>query len=209
MNGSSVVLADDHTMFLDVLVNLLGKEYDIVGIARDGSAMVRMVTSLKPDIVVADVSMPELSGIEAARLLRRDQIPTKILFLTMYAERPLVEEAFRAGASGYLLKTSSAEELVKAMQCVSCGGKYITPLCADLISGLVATRAQHHGDGTLTARQKEVLQLLASGKTMKEIGEVLNITTRTTESHKYEIMRTLGVKTTAELIRYALRVPRG
>jgi DNA-binding NarL/FixJ family response regulator len=206
MKRASILLADDHVMLLDALVKLLGQEFEVVGVAQDGGAMLEMARRLQPDIVLLDISMPQLNGIDAARILRKEANPAKILFLSMYSDQPLVEEAFRAGASGYLLKSSGTEELVKAIQCVARGGKYVTPFLGDLISTLLtAGPDQKCRAATLTSRQREVLRLLAEGLTMKEIGQLLNITTRTTESHKYEIMRNLGVKTTAELIRYAIR----
>ena len=207
MKRTRVLLADDHVMLLDALTSLLGQEFDVVGTARDGGAMVEMAGRLQPDIVVLDVLMPQVDGIDAARILHKDGSAAKILFLTMYADLPLVEEAFRAGASGYLLKSGATDELVKAIQCIARGGTYVTPLLGDLISSLVMAGPQQKcRQSNLTARQLEVLRLLAEGRTMKEIGETLNITARTTESHKYEIMRNLGMKTTAELIRYAIRI---
>jgi DNA-binding NarL/FixJ family response regulator len=207
MKRTRILLADDHSMLLDALSSLLGQEFDVVGAARDGGAMLEMVTRLHPDIVVMDISMPQFNGIDAARILRRQGNAAKILFLSMYADLPLVEEAFRTGASGYVLKTGGTDELVKAIQCISRGGTYVTPLLGDLISTLLTAGPQQKSRAaTLTSRQREVLQLLAQGRTMKEIGQLLHITTRTTESHKYEIMRNLGLKTTAELIRYALRI---
>jgi len=206
MKRTRILLADDHMMFLDALVNLLGQEFEIAGVARDGSSMLEMAASLQPDIVVVDISMPQLNGIAAVRLLREKASPAKILFLSMYADLPLVEEAFRAGACGYVLKTGGTDELVKAIQCIARGGTYVTPLLGEMISTLLLTGPQQKNRvATLTSRQREVLQLLAQGRTMREIGQALNITTRTTESHKYEIMRNLGIKTTAELIRYAVR----
>src|SRR5207247_3097238 len=206
MNRTRILLADDHRMLLDALVNLLAKEFDVVGVARDGGALVDMAEHLQPDIIVVDISMPEVDGIDAARILQKEGNRAKILFLSMYADLPLVEEAFRTGASGYMLKSGGVDELVKAIQCVSRGGTYVTPLLGDLISALLATGPQNCRTATLTPRQIEILRLLAEGRTMKEIGEMLNITRRTTESHKYEIMRNLGLKTTAELIRYAIRI---
>jgi DNA-binding NarL/FixJ family response regulator len=207
MKRTRILLADDHLLLLDALVSLLGQEFDVVGVARDGNTMLEMVTRLHPDIVVMDISMPQLNGIEAARALRKEANPPKILFLTMYADLPLVEEAFRTGAAGYVLKAGGTDELVKAIECVSRGETYVTPLLEDVLSTLLTMGAQHKcRTAVLTSRQHEVLRLLAEGRTMKEIGQLLNITTRTTESHKYEIMRNLGVKTTAELIRYAIRI---
>jgi DNA-binding NarL/FixJ family response regulator len=207
MKRTRILLADDHLMLLEALSSLLGRDFDVAGVVRDGGSIVETAKRLAPDIVVLDVSMPGLSGIEAARVLSKSPNPPKIVFLTMYADLPLVEEAFRDGASGYVLKGGGVDELVKALQCVARGGTYVTPLLGDLISTLISVGSQQKvRSASLTSRQREVLRLLAEGRTMKEIGQLLNITTRTTESHKYEIMRNLGVKTTAELIRYAIRV---
>jgi DNA-binding NarL/FixJ family response regulator len=208
MRRISVLLADDHVMFMDGLVHLVRQEFEIVGVARDGRAMVEMAKQTHPDVIVTDISMPHLNGIDAARILRKEVSSSKLLFLTMHADFPLVEEAFRAGASGYLLKLCGADEFMKAIQCIVKGATYITPLLAgDLISTLLTTGPQQVcRETTLTLRQREVLQLLAEGKTMKEVAGLLGISTRTAESHKYEIMRQLGVQTTAELIRYAVRI---
>lgn len=206
MKRTSLLLADDHLMLLNGLASLLGREFEIVGTANDGASMLEMARQHRPDVLVADVAMPQLSGIEAARALRSEALSTKIVFLSMHSDLPLVEEAFRAGANGYVLKSSGMEELVKAIQCVARGGTYVTPLLGDVISTLLVERPQQNRSRmTLTSRQLDVLRLLAVGKTMREIGEALSISTRTTESHKYEIMRNLGLKTTAELIRYAVR----
>src|SRR5262245_18102118 len=208
MNKTSVLLADDHVMLMDGLVHLVQQDFEIVGLARDGRAMVEMAKQSRPDVIVTDISMPHLNGIDAARILRKEAISAKLLFLTMHADLPLVEEAFRAGASGYILKLCAAEEFIKAIKCLAKGATYINPLLAgDLISTLLTTGPQDVArESTLTLRQREVLQLLAEGKTMKEVAAQLGISTRTAESHKYEIMRQLGVQTTAGLIRYAVRI---
>jgi len=208
MNRTRILLADDHIMLTDALVNLLAQEFDIVGVAHDGRSLLAMAKEERPDVIVTDISMPDLNGIDAARLLRKEVSSSKLLFLSMHSDLPLVEEAFRAGGLGYILKLCSAEELVKAIHCVARGGTYITPLLAgDLISTLLTVGPQQtSGETALTVRQREVLQLLAEGKTMKEVAARLGISTRTTESHKYEIMRQLGIQTTAELIRYAVRI---
>jgi len=206
MKRTSILLADDHLMFLDGLVRLLGREFDVVGSAYDGNAMLELAKQHHPDIIITDIAMPQLNGIDAVRVLRKEGISSKVVFLSMYADLPLIEEAFRVGASGYLLKSGSMDELVKAIQCVSRGGTYVTPLLGDVISTLLTVGPQQSNSrATLTSRQRDVLRLLTEAKTMKEIGQFLNISTRTTESHKYEIMRNLGIKTTAELIRYAVR----
>jgi DNA-binding NarL/FixJ family response regulator len=208
MSRTRIILADDHTILVDALANVIRQEFDIVGIANNGRAMVELANEKRPDVIVTDISMSDLNGIDAARILRRDGNPAKLLFLSMHSDLPLVEEAFRAGASGYLLKLCSPEELVKAILCVARGATYITPLLAgDLISTLLTVGAtEAPRESALTIRQREVLQLLAEGRTMKEVAQQLGISTRTTESHKYEIMRHLGIQTTAELIRYAVRI---
>lgn len=206
MKRTSILLADDHLMFLDGLVRLLGREFDVVGVAYDGNTMLDLAKQHHPEIIITDIAMPQLNGLDAIRLLRKEAIASRVLFLSMYADLPMIEEAFRVGASAYLLKSGSMEELVKAIQCVSRGGTYVTPLLGDVISTLLTAGPQQSSSrATLTSRQRDVLRLLTEGKTMKEIGQFLNISTRTTESHKYEIMRNLGIKTTAELIRYAVR----
>jgi len=205
MKRTRIFLVDDHVMLLDCLVSLLEKEFEVVGVAPHGGAMLEMAPRLQPDVVIMDIAMPELTGIDAARMLIKQAVPAKIVFLSMYADVTLIEEAFRVGASGYLLKSGSTDELIKAIQCISRGGSYVTPQVGDLIPTILTGDPQKHRAAVLTARQREVLQLLAQGRTMKEIGCALNISTRTTESHKYEIMRNLGLKTTAELIRYAVR----
>jgi DNA-binding NarL/FixJ family response regulator len=207
MNRTRLLLADDHVMLMDGLVHLLRQDFEIVGIAHDGRAMVELAKQHLPDVIVTDISMPHLNGIDAARILRKEVSSARLLFLSMHSDLPLIEEAFRAGASGYVPKLCSADEFVKAIQSVARGRIYIPPqLAGDLISTLLTAGIEEHRDTPLTLRQREVLQLLAEGKTMKEIGCVLNISTRTAESHKYEIMRQLGVQTTAALIRYAVQI---
>jgi len=208
MNRTRVLLADDHTMLLDGLATVVNKELNVVGVARNGRGMIEMAKQLRPDVIVTDISMPDLIGIDAVRILQKEAMTTRFLFLSMHADLPLVKEAFQAGASGYLLKVCSAEECVTAIQCVARGNTYITPLLAgDLVSTLLTVGPEETTrQATLTLRQREVLQLLAEGKTMKEVAASLSISTRTTESHKYEIMRQLGLRTTAELVRYAVRI---
>lgn len=207
MKRITVLLADDHDMLIDGLVHMLRRDFEVVGVARDGRTMIEMAKEKRPDVIVADISMPNLDGIDAARVLRQDVPSIKILFLTMHSDFPLVGEAFRAGASGFVLKTCDMSELVKAIHSIAKGSTYITSLLAvDLISILMTADAKEASrDTPLTSRQREVLQLLANGKTMKEAAALMGISTRTVESHKYEIMRQIGVKSTAALIRYAIR----
>jgi DNA-binding NarL/FixJ family response regulator len=209
MSRTSILLADDHVMLLDVLVRLLEQDFDVLGTARNGRSLINMARKKRPDVIVMDIAMPSLNGIDATRILRKEGCSANILFLTMHADLSLAEEAFRAGASGFLLKVCDAEEFVKAIQTVAKGETYITPLLAgDLISSLmtVGHRRSASPEIPLTMRQREVLQLLAEGKTMKETAALMGISARTAEAHKYEIMRVLGAQTNAALIRYAIRV---
>jgi len=201
-------MADDHTMLMDGLVPLVRQEFDIVGVASDGRAMLEMARQRRPHVIVSDISMPLLNGLDAARIILKELAATRLLFMTMHSDLPLAAEAFRVGASGYILKLCGADEFIKAIHCVAKGATYITPLLAgDLVSTLLAGKAPEAARETpLTLRQREVLQLLAEGKTMKEVATLLKISTRTAESHKYEIMRQLGAQTTADLIRYAVRM---
>jgi len=178
-----------------------------LGTARDGRSLIEMAKKMRPEVIIMDVAMPSLNGIDATRILQKEGCSAKILFLTMHADLPLVEEAIRAGASGFVLKICDQEEFVTAITSVARGITYITPLIAgDLVSSLMRVGpAGASGETPLTVRQREVLQLLAEGKTMKEAATLLGISTRTAESHKYEMMRVLGVQTTAALIRYAVR----
>jgi DNA-binding NarL/FixJ family response regulator len=207
MKRSTVLLADDHATFIDGLVHMLGRDFQVVGGACDGRTMIEMAKDKRPDVIVADISMPNLNGIDAARILRRDMPSIKILFLTMHSDFPLVEEAFRVGASGFVVKTCDMSELVKAIHAIAKGSTYITPqLAEDLISTLITTGPKKPSRGTLlTSRQHEVLQLVADGKTMKEAAALMGISARTAETHKYEVMRQLGLTSTAALIRYAIR----
>ena len=194
-------------MLMDGLVDMLGRHFEVVGVARDGRTMIEMAKEKRPHVIVSDISMPNLSGIDAARILRQDIPSIKILFLTMHSDLPLVGEAFRAGASGFVLKTCDTSELVKAINSIANGSTYITPLLAvDVISVLMTRDSKEPSRGPLTPRQREVVQLLAEGRTMKEAAALMGISTRTAESHKYEIMRQLGLNSTAALIRYAVRI---
>jgi DNA-binding NarL/FixJ family response regulator len=208
MSRTSVLLADDHGILLDGLVRLIHNDFDVLGTARDGRTLIEMAKEKRPDVIVMDISMPSLNGIDATRILRQEGCTARILLLTMHADLPLVEEAFRAGACGFVLKICDAAEFVKAVQCVARGTTYITPLLAgDLVSSLITAGPRAPSRETpLTGRQREVLQLLAEGKTMKEAAALMGISTRTAESHKYEIMRLLGVQNTAALVRYAIRI---
>jgi DNA-binding NarL/FixJ family response regulator len=208
MNKTSVLLAEDHTIVAEGLKSILEGEFDLIGIVPDGRSLVETAKQLKPDVIVTDISMPLLNGLDAARQIKREGLPAKIIFLTMHTDVPLATEAFRAGASGYLLKQSASQELITAIHEVVKGHAYVTPLITrDVLSFLMeVSHETEEQSAKLTPRQREVLQLIAEGRTMKEIASILDISTRTVEAHKYEMMQTLGVQTTAELIQYAIKI---
>ncbi len=207
MPKTRILLAEDHTLVAEGLQSLLKDSFDLLGVAPDGRALVEMAERLHPDVVVTDISMPLLNGLDAIRQILAKNPKIKIVVLTMHRDTHLAAEAFRAGASGYLLKVSPAEELIAAIREVAQGKGYVTTLLAkDLITLLMeAGSAPRAESSALTPRQREVLQLIAEGRTMKEVATVLNISPRTAESHKYEIMQSLGVRTTAELVQYAVK----
>lgn len=208
MKRARVLLADDHTIVAEGLASLLEDDFDLIGQVRDGRALVEAARKLRPDVIVSDISMPLLNGLDAVRQIRRAGLPSKLVILTMHADIHLATEAVRAGATGYVLKQSAGEELITAIREVLKGRTYITPLIAtDVIGTLVDERnAPARRPVSLTPRQREVLQLVAEGRTMKEIAGILGISTRTAESHKYQMMAALGVATTAELVQYAIRI---
>jgi DNA-binding NarL/FixJ family response regulator len=198
-----VLLADDHAIVTEGLATLLKDYFDLVGIVGNGSEMIDAARQLRPDVIVADIAMPVLSGLQALRQLKAAKNGAKVIFLTMHADPELATEAFRAGASGYVLKHSAGEELITAIREVLQGRIYLTPLITkDVITALTAPKPAVN----LTPRQREVLRLIAEGRRMKEIAAILDLSTRTVETHKYEMMRSLGVESTAELVRYAIQI---
>ena len=207
MQRARVLLGDDHTIILEGVRRILEPHFEVVGAVADGRALVASAQQLHPDVVVADISMPLLNGIDAARQLRKAHPEIKIIFLTMHPDPTYAAEAFRAGASGYVLKSSAAEELVTAIQEALRGRVYVTPLVAGDVMHQLMREPQTQEDlsFTLTQRQREVLQLVAEGRSAKEIADILKVSPRTVEFHKYRIMETLGLHTTAELTQYAIR----
>jgi len=205
MTVPRVLLADDHALLLGAFEKLLTGEFEIVGHAADGRALVAAVERLRPDVVVLDIGMPVLNGLEAGRQIRSRWPETKLIFLTMNEDPDLAAEAVRCGASGYLLKRSAATELATAIREAMLGRSYVTPL---VTGGLLESLMTPDSQGPvheLTPRQREVLQLLAEGRSMKEVASVLNVTARTVGFHKYQMMEQLKLKSTAELIQYAVR----
>ncbi|HXJ93416.1 MAG TPA: response regulator transcription factor [Terriglobia bacterium] len=205
MVRTKVLLADDHTLLLEAFRRLLEPEFEVVGTVPDGRALLAAARTLKPDVIIVDVAMPLLNGLDAARQLLGTSPHPKLIFLTMNPDPEMAAEALRVGASGYLLKTSAASELTKAIRNALRGVKYVTPAMKRQLEELfVEDPNGHEGPRVLSSRQREVLQLLVEGRPMKEVGDILKIAPRTVAYHKYKIMADLRVKTTAELIQYAL-----
>ena len=206
MGRPRVLLADDHLMLVEALKKVLEVEYDVVGSVGDGLALLNAAEKLRPDVIVLDIAMPLLNGLDAGRQLRHNFPTVKLVFLTMNEDPYLVGEAFRAGASAYLLKQGAALELTKAISDVLKGLTYVTPCIAGGLANisLLDPEAREQAPQP-TARQRQVIQLLAEGRSMKEIADLLHITMRTVASHKYRVMEILQIKTSAELVRYAVK----
>ena len=206
-NRSRILIADDHNLVAELCKRLLETEFDVVGMVGDGRALVRAAGKLKPDVIIVDVAMPILNGLDAGRQVKEILPSVKLVYLTMNPDPEIAVEALARGASGYLLKTCASSEMVLAVREVLRGKTYLSrALSRDAIDVL---RWQHKQlvveNERLTERQREVLQLLAEGKVMKEVGGILNMTTRTVAYHKYRIMEILGAKSNAELVKYAVR----
>jgi DNA-binding NarL/FixJ family response regulator len=200
-----LILADDHTILLEALKSILEPEVDVVGTVSDGRSLIKTALELKPDVIVLDVSMPLLNGLDAGRRIR-DLVPNvKLIYLTMNQDPDVAAEAFRLGAVGYLLKSSAASELLQAIREALLGRSYVTSQIAEGMIGVLIQRQKHRGDTKLTLRQREVLQLLAEGRSMKEVANVLSIAARTVAFHKYQMMEQLNLKTSAQLIQFAVR----
>jgi DNA-binding NarL/FixJ family response regulator len=193
-------------MLVDALKGILEPRFEVVGAVRDGRALVDAVAKLQPDVVVVDIAMPLLNGLDAARQLKRTTPKLKIVVMTMNEDPDLVGESFRAGASAFLLKQAAAFELTEALDRVLKGGAYVTPSAAkgQQEISLREPKARDH-IAEPTARQREVIQLLAEGRSMKEVAAILNITKRTVAAHKYAVMELLQLKTNADLVQYAIK----
>ncbi|HUO33539.1 MAG TPA: response regulator transcription factor [Candidatus Acidoferrum sp.] len=206
MNRPRVLLADDHLMLAEALSKLLEPTCEVVGLVQDGRTLLKAAGQLRPDIIVLDIGMPQLNGLDAARQLKHDTAGVKLIFITMNEDPYLVGEAFRAGASAYLLKKGAAFELTKAITEVLKGKTYVTPCMSE---GLAKISLRNPGSRKRapepTPRQRQVIQLLAEGHSMKEAADLLNVTKRTIASHKYTIMDLLQLKSNAELVQYAIK----
>lgn len=207
MNRPRVLLADDHRILAEGLRGLLEPEFEVVGVAADGRELVAAAKKHRPDVIVADVTMPSLNGIEAAAQVREAGVAAKVVFLTMHRDVAYARRALEAGAAGFVLKHSAATELVTAVREALRGQTYVTPMIAGEL-----LQSYREGDSwpqdaghRLTARQREVLQLFAEGRSAKEVAAVLKISPRTAEFHRARILTALGIQTTAELVQYAIR----
>jgi DNA-binding NarL/FixJ family response regulator len=206
MKRPRILLADDHKLMAEALQHLLQSDFDVVGTVSDGRALIKAAAELNPELVVVDIGMPLLNGLDAADQLRALNPDIKVIFLTQNREPRFAVEAFRRKASGYLLKDSAATELVMAIREVLNGRSYVSPLIAEgMLNHALNQEPGDTGLRELSAREREVLQLLAEGKSMKEVASVLDISPRTVEFHKYRVMELLGAKTNAELVQYAIR----
>jgi DNA-binding NarL/FixJ family response regulator len=206
MKKRRVLLADDHRILMDALKELLEPTYEVVGCLRDGRTVLNEAEKLRPDVVVLDIAMPSLNGLDAGRQLKKKMPAVKLIFLTMNEDPYMVGEAFRAGASAFLLKDAAGLELTDAIQKVLKGGTYVTPSVAKGQTNISLREPQNRDHSPEpTSRQREVIQLLAEGRSMKEAAEILNITARTVAAHKYSVMDLLQIETNAELVQYAVK----
>lgn len=207
MNRPRVLLADDHRLVAEALKALLAEEFDLVGVVEDGRAMVEAARTLRPDVIVADITMPHLNGIHALVELKRDNPDVRVVFLTMHRDATYARRALDAGASGFVLKHSAPAELTLAVQAALQGRAFITPVLAGEVLDSIKRHPARAADpvASLTLRQREILQLVAEGRSAKEIGTALDISARTVEFHKYRMMESLGVKSNAELVHFAIK----
>ena len=208
MKSHRILLADDHMIVIEGLRRILEPRFEIVGVAADGLALVSAARTLQPDIIVVDISMPLLNGIEAVSQIRKFDSDVKIIFLTMHSDVTYATEALAAGGSAYVLKISAGEEILAAIESVLNGITYVTPSINPAVARALRDRQNHTSgpNAVLTNRQREVLQLLAEGKSLKEAADVLAVSVRTVEFHKYQIMRKVGLHTNAEITKYAVKL---
>jgi DNA-binding NarL/FixJ family response regulator len=207
MSKPRVMLADDHQLVAQGIRSLLEPEFELVGIVADGRELLAAAAKLRPDVIVMDITMPSLNGIEAARQLRKADARPKVVFLTMHHDAAYAARALEAGAAGFVLKHSAASELITAIREALQGRSYVTPLIAGELLQAYRKKDRHPGEpfDQLTPRQREVLQLIAEGQSAKEVAKTLQISPRTAEFHKASLLRALGLDTAAELVQYAIR----
>ena len=206
MKRTTILLADDHTMFSAGLQKLLEPEFEVIGCVQDGRALIKTAVEMKPDVILVDVGMPLLNGLEAGRELKKLMPRVKLIFLTMNPDAEIASEAFRIGALGYLLKNSLEKELLQAVHSAIRGSVYVTPQISHAMEGrFIRDLRSLNRPKMLSDRQREVLQMLAEGQSMKEIAYILQISRRTVRFHKYKIMEEVGIKTNADLLHYAIK----
>jgi len=207
MRKPRLLLADDHAIFLEGLTRLLEPEFEVIGKAEDGRALLKMSATLKPDVIIADISMPHLNGIDALALLKKDNPEVRVVFLTMHKEAAYARRALEAGACGYVLKHSAQAELFLAVRAALEGKVFITPALAGEVFRDMKSHPSQQIDpvAALTPRQREILQLVAEGRSTKEIASQLDISPRTVEFHKYQLMNTLKLQGNAELVHFAIK----
>jgi len=205
-NRTRLLIADDHNLVAEACKNLLEPEFEVVAIVNDGRALLRVATELKPAVLIIDISMPLLNGLDAGEQLKKILPNSKLLYLTMNMNPEVAAEAFRRGASGYLPKSAAASELITAVRDILKGKSYLSPLITkDTVTFLLRTGKEYVEEKQITQRQREILQLLAGGQSMKEIAYTLDIKPGTVAFHKYRIMQALDTKTNAGLLQYAIR----
>jgi DNA-binding NarL/FixJ family response regulator len=201
-----LLIADDHVLIAEACKNLLEPEFQVVGVVSDGHALLKAAPELKPDVVIVDIAMPQLNGLDAGEQIKQKNHAIKLIYLTMNVRPDVAAEAFRRGASGYVLKHCTADELIIAIRRVLRGESYLSPLITkDTVEFLLRTGAAYSEEKRISGRQSEVLQLLAEGKSMKEIAYILQLKPGTVAFHKYRIMEVLGLRSNAELIEYAIK----
>ena len=207
MNRPRVLLAEDHRIVAEGLRSLLAADFDLAGVVEDGRALVEAARRLRPDAIVADISMPSLNGIEALEVLRRDGLDVPVVFLTMHREVAYARRALEAGAAGYVLKHAATTELLQGLRAALEGGTFVSPALAGQVFEAMKEGPASAVDpiSRLTLRQREILQLVAEGLSAKEIAAKVDISPRTVEFHKYQLMEAVGAKSSAELIRFAIK----
>lgn len=207
MSRPRVLLADDHRIVAVGLEALLASDYEVVGWASDGRSLLELARQTQADFIVADISMPGINGIRALEAMRSEGLDVPVIFLTMHAEPVYARLALEAGAAGYVLKDAAPRELLKALQCAAQGSIYVSSeMAAEVFGGASTTRPTRDPATGLTARQREILRLLATGQSAKQIARMLGISHRTVEYHKYQSMAVLGAKNNAELVQMAERL---
>ena len=205
MSRPRVLLADDHRMVMEGLRSLLAEEFDLVGTVEDGITLVATAKKLRPDVIVTDITMPHLNGIDALARLKKDNPDVKVILLTMHTTPSYARRALSAGAKGFVVKHAAPAELVMAIRAVMKGQTFVTPALMGEVLDEVKRERRQKDAPALTPRQREILQLLAEGRSAKEIADMLGISARTVEFHKYQMMETQGLKNNAELLHFAIK----